>query len=579
MSELLHFFWQRYRARTIAIVVLLWLAALLDFFSLSSLLPLLQVITRTEASSPLVLRLLGGMTPTLPVVLALITVLLLVKALVRWLAMRQVASAVVTVAHELRAELHAAALAANWRFFVQTPAGHLAAAVTTEAYRAAFVYRRACAVLAATLQLAFTVILVVLISAGAGLAALAAGATLTYLLSFIVRASRAAGNALTESTRALSARITDTAHALKPARAMGRETGMARWLEEANSALRAAETQQLHANEALQAAHEPLIALTVGITLFGAYTITGQPAAALLVLGLLFYRVLQQVNVIQLEYQGLVWGEAAWRALHGQIESARRLVERTGVTNVTGGPATSGVAEARAWTMGAPNQVFSRELRVVDLSFGYERECVLERVNLTVPFGALVLVKGPSGVGKTTLLDLIAGLYTPSAGQILVDGTPMAQLDLHAWRRQIGYVAQEPALLHASVMDNLTLGASIPDGQIHEALEWAHAAEFVAALPEGLETIVGEHGFRLSGGQRQRLALARALVHRPRLLLLDEPTANVDPVTQAAIGIALAELKGHRAILLVSHHADFLQISDSVVTLTPNMTQAFAGSS
>jgi ATP-binding cassette, subfamily C, bacterial len=576
MSELLHFFWRHYRARTIAIVALQWLAALLDFLSLSSLLPLLQILTRTEASgpaSPLVLGLLGGLTPTVPALLALITVLLLIKALLRWLAMRQVASAVVTVAHELRAELHTAALAANWRFFVQTPAGHLAAAVTSEAFRAAFAYRRACAVLAATLQLAFTVILVVLISAWAGLAALAAGVAVTSLLGFIVRASRAAGNALTEATRALSARIIDTAHALKPARAMGRDTGMARWLEEANSALAAAETQQLRTSEALQAAHEPLIALAVALTLSGAYAITGQSAAELLVLGLLFYRVLQQVNVIQLEYQGLVWGEAAWRALRAQIESARRLGERTGVTDAMGESGTTGLPG----TKGA--RVFSRELRVVDLSFGYQQECVLEQVNLTIPFGALVLVTGPSGVGKTTLLDLIAGLHTPSAGRILVDGVPMAQLDLHAWRRQIGYVAQEPALLHASVMDNLTLGASVPYGQVHEALECAHAAEFVAALPEGLETIVGEQGFRLSGGQRQRLALARALVHRPRLLLLDEPTANVDPVTQAAIGAALAELRGDRAILLVSHHADYLQISDSVVTLTPNMTRAFAGSS
>jgi ATP-binding cassette subfamily C protein len=565
MRKLLHFFWRRYRARTVGIVGLLSLAALLDFFSLSGLLPLLQILTRTEAASPLVLRLLGGLTPTLPALLALITVLLLLKALVRWLAMRQVASTVVTVAHELRDEVHAAMLAASWRFFVQTPAGHLAAAVTTETFRAALAYRRACAVVAATLQLAVTVILVVLISAWAGLGALVVGAAVASLLGFIVRASRAAGSELTEATRALSARVTDIAHALKPARAMGRDTGMTRWLDEANTALRAAETRQLRTSEALQAAHEPLTALAVAITLFGAYTITGQPAAALLTLGLLFYRVLQQVNLIQLEYQGLAWGEAAWVALDAQIERARGLKEWTGVT---GARAKSGTTQA-----------FSRELRVADLSFGYEGERVLEHVNLTLPFGALVVVTGPSGAGKTTLLDLIAGLYTPSAGRILVDGVPLTQLDLHAWRSQIGYVAQEPALLHASVLDNLTLGASIPDEQVNEALEWAHAAKFVAALPAGLDTIVGEQGFRLSGGQRQRLALARALVHRPRLLLLDEPTANVDPATQAAIGAALAELRGDRAILVVSHHADYRQISDSVVTLTTSSNRAFAGSS
>ncbi|MGH7471199.1 MAG: ABC transporter ATP-binding protein, partial [Longimicrobiales bacterium] len=566
MRKLFRYFWQHYRMRTSAVVALLWLAALLDFVSLSSLLPLLHILTGAPGS-PGLARLPGWFPTTVPALLAFIAALLLVKALLRWLAMRQVANAVVAVAHELRTELHAAMMAASWSFFVQTPAAHLATAVASEAYRAAFGYRRACAVLAAFLQLAFTVVLVAVISAWVGLTALLIGGAITFLLRSIVRNSRTAGVAQTESTRALSARVADTAHTIKPARAMGRQAALGRALDDASRSLRNAESAQLHANEILISAREPVIALAVALTLFGAYSIAGRSAAELLVLGLLFYRVLQQVNVIQLEYQGLVWDEAAFRAMRAQIESARARPERPGMA-----PGESD-APGMSW----------RELQLADVTFGYERgydrERVLERISLTVPFGALVLITGPSGAGKTTLLDIVAGLYSPWSGQVLVDGMPLQEKDLHAWRRQIGYMTQEPALLHASVQDNLMLGEDIPHQALQSALRCARAAEFVATLPDGLDTLVGEHGYRLSGGQRQRLALARALVHEPGLLLLDEPTANVDPATQDAIVAALAELRGNRTILLVSHQPAFRQIADYVMELEPNMTSALATSS
>ncbi len=261
MTELLRFFWLHYRAHTIGIVALLWLAALLDFFSLSSLLPLLHSLTSTAAREGrefMVLHVLGlYVPPTLPVLLGLITLLLVAKGLVRWLAMRQVAMAAVNIAHGLRAELHAALLAASWRFFVQTPAGHLATAVGVEAYRAAFAYRRACAALVAALQVAFTVTLVVTISAWAGLSALLIGGAMAFVLRAIVHTSRAAGTAQTASTRTLAARVTDAAHTLKPARSMNRSAGIARWLEEANTELRRAEAQQLRCTSPTRSAVNP----------------------------------------------------------------------------------------------------------------------------------------------------------------------------------------------------------------------------------------------------------------------------------------------------------------------------------
>src|SRR5690606_3374363 len=123
----------------------------------------------------------------------------------------------------------------------------------------------------------------------------------------------------------------------------------------------------------------------------------------------------------------------------------------------------------------------------------------------------------------------------PDAGRILVDGVPLPELDLRAWRRQIGYVPQESVMVDESVAHNLTLGEQIPEAKIREALRDADALQFVEAMPEGLATRVGPGGSRLSGGQRQRLAIARALIHEPKLLILDEATSNLDPGAQQAI--------------------------------------------
>jgi ATP-binding cassette subfamily C protein len=135
---------------------------------------------------------------------------------------------------------------------------------------------------------------------------------------------------------------------------------------------------------------------------------------------------------------------------------------------------------------------------------------------MTFPADQLTVIMGPSGVGKTTLVDLLLGLYAPHRGPILVDGVPLAELDLHAWRCMIGYVPQELVLLHDTVFANLALGdPGITPEQVQGALRTAGAWPFVASLPEGPKTTVGERGMQLSGGQRQRIALARALLFKP----------------------------------------------------------------
>jgi ATP-binding cassette subfamily C protein len=211
---------------------------------------------------------------------------------------------------------------------------------------------------------------------------------------------------------------------------------------------------------------------------------------------------------------------------------------------------------------------FERAVQLEEVSFAYARRPILERVSLEVARGSLTAIIGPSGAGKTTIVDLIIGLLAPQSGRVLIDGVDLAEVDLRAWRSQIGYVPQETLLLHASVRVNVTLGESrFTDGDVEQALRAAGAWGFVAALPEGLDTVVGERGTRLSGGQRQRLTIARALVHKPRLLILDEATSALDPASEAAICATLRELRASLTILAISHQSAILEAADRAYRL------------
>jgi len=182
---------------------------------------------------------------------------------------------------------------------------------------------------------------------------------------------------------------------------------------------------------------------------------------------------------------------------------------------------------------------------------------------------------GASGAGKTTVVDLITGLLQPTDGQILIDSASLKDCSLEAWRGMIGYVPQEVLLLHDTVLHNVTLGdPAFDQADAERALRAAEAWDFVAAMPEGLNTIVGERGGTLSGGQRQRLCIARALVRRPRLLILDEATSALDPHSEAAICDTLAALRGQMTILAVSHQTRLASIADRVLRLQDGVVVA-----
>ena len=211
-------------------------------------------------------------------------------------------------------------------------------------------------------------------------------------------------------------------------------------------------------------------------------------------------------------------------------------------------------------------------LQLKDVSFSYPTRpdvLVLDRVSLTIQPGTVTALCGHSGSGKSSVISLIERFYDPQGGCVLVDGTPLAQLDASWWRKQAALVAQEPVLFGCSVEENITYGsAAVTHDAVVKAARTANAHGFVSAFPEGYSTLVGERGVQLSGGQKQRIAIARALLVDPRMLLLDEATSALDAESEHVVQEAIDRLMSNRTTVVVAHRLSTIASADTICVVS-----------
>ncbi|GAB6067382.1 ABC transporter ATP-binding protein [Methylothermus subterraneus] len=204
-------------------------------------------------------------------------------------------------------------------------------------------------------------------------------------------------------------------------------------------------------------------------------------------------------------------------------------------------------------------------IRVEELHFAYGQGAeVLKGVSLTIHPGEKIALVGASGGGKSTLVQVLIGLYPPSRGMVYYDGIPITHIGMGVVREHVVTVLQHPILFNATVRANLTLGRELKDAALWQALEIAQLKDTIAALPQGLETVLGRFGMRLSGGQRQRLAIARMILTDPKVVILDEATSALDAATEQRLHRALAEFLEHRTTLIVAHRLSAIKQADRV---------------
>lgn len=224
--------------------------------------------------------------------------------------------------------------------------------------------------------------------------------------------------------------------------------------------------------------------------------------------------------------------------------------------------------EKREFEKNNESFIITNEITFEEVCFSHGSNLVLNHLNFSIAALQTTVIKGSSGAGKSTTIDLIMGLQKPKSGKILIDGKVLNELNCSDWKESIAYVPQEAFLFHKSIRENLQwVNPDVDEQAIWNALEQAGATDFVKLLPNGLETIVGDRGTQISGGERQRIALARALVRQPKLLILDEATNAVDDHNEQLIKNALHKLHGKMTIIIVAHRSTLIDLADHVIEL------------
>ena len=547
-----------YPGRTVLSIFCLLFASVAEGVGLLLLLPVIGVVTGETGQGKgnnlfgvgeyLTQSLLYvGLSPTVGPLLIIIVLCIAFKSIFLLAAKSQVGYTVAHVATDLRLTLLRSLLAAKWEFYVRQPVGGLANAVGSEAIRGALAYQEGAKAVSFVIQVGVYAGVAFLVDWKATLGVLAVGAIVVFALNRLVRISHQAGKRQTQLLTSLMTRLTDSLQSVKPLKAMAREDLVGPLLGSDTRRLSKALRREVISTEALSAIQDLAFAIVIAAGLYVALDGLKLPFNAVMVMVLVIAKLLTSLSKMQRDYQRMRSLDSAFWSLQATIEGANR---------------------DREAAPGGLTPLLEKSLRLDKVTFGYETTQVLWDVSLSIPAGSFTAIVGPSGAGKTTIADLFTGLIRPQQGHVWIDDLLLEQVDLKQWRRMIGYVPQETFLLHDSVLLNVTLGdANLTEADAEEALRAAGAWDFVKALPMGIRSSVGERGAALSGGQRQRIAIARALAHRPKLLILDEVTSALDPDSEAAICRTLQGLRGQLTILAISHQPAIVQAADSVYRL------------
>ncbi|WP_287260618.1 ABC transporter ATP-binding protein [Mesorhizobium sp.] len=453
--------------------------------------------------------------------------------------------------HSIRSALSEQLLRVGYPFFLQQSPGRLLNIISNESWRASD---------------AIQIMLTAIVSASAAIILLAFLLLLSWQMTLlvtlglvVVQIAHAMLSAnLKAPSRSVASRNSDLAsqmlhlvHAGRLIRIFGQESREKATFDQASDAVRRAAFVLLTRQGALPPLTEVLHAMLFLAVVIGAWFV-GVSFPLIVAFVILLYRLQPYVRALQM----------AWSQLQGLSGSLEEVVWMLDPTDKPEPPRGH-----------RPFQGLAQEIKFDDVTFTYsgkdQRAVVLHSAAFEIRSGRSTALIGRSGAGKTTIVNLLCRFVEPDAGRILVDGSPLDQIDPSQWRRHIALASQDLELVDGTIFENIIYGQDAASaGDAQRAAQLAEAHEFIEHLPQGYQTVVGYRGVNLSAGQRQRIALARALVRDPDILILDEATNAVDGLSEAAIVETLKSRAGRRTTIVISHHHSTISFCDDVVILS-----------
>lgn len=531
------------------------LTALSEGLTITLLIPLVQSQSVITVATPQgALHFLNGLFESIPperrllVIAGIMIVGLLVKNGLSYGYFLLFNSANASINHRLRCGILAQMLRAKQSFFDQHNAGHLINTLASQTWQASTSLSLVATIVINLCMVVIFGALLLIISWKLTLITLAALLGVSGFIQLLTRNTSAAGAAAATANASLTQRLLEILNGMRLIRMFGRED-----FEHARFSANSDEVRKTffrvdRSSMLITPVSEMLIACLLLAILFFAATTPAEMANTITFLVLL-YRVhprIKQIDADRVTLQSLM---RPVEEVHAALTLGQEFQLRSGTKRV--GRLRDGIRFVR-----------------VSLQYEANHAAAIEEVDLTIQPGRVIALVGPSGAGKSSLVSLICRFYDPTAGELSVDGVPIAELDLAWWREQIGMVSQEVHLFNTTIAENIGYGRlEATRAEIMEAARKARADEFIANLPLGLETVLGDRGVRLSGGQRQRLALARAFLRDPQILILDEATNSLDLISESLVQDALRSFGEDRTVIIIAHRISTIEYADEIIVM------------
>ena len=541
---------RHYLKRTVLITIISFFVGLSETIGVLSIIPIFLILTGEEMQGEGFASIIYsyfsdlGLTDNFSTILFFFVSVLILKSLLKLLNSTLIGSTYAIIARNYRLKIMSRVNNAGWSYFVTQKTGILANAISSEPEKVANLFqyfiRLVTAIIQFSLYLFVSFAISTLITFSSFIYAFFLFIIMIYANGIIQKSVRVQ----VQGIKKLTGTLTEYLLLLKPIKAMQIGSVLKQMLNKETNQINKGTKKQIFVESIVQSIQEPIVAVFICLFLYLSVNVFYLNVAEIILLCLIFYRLMTNLSLMQTGYLNVVRLDKFVQSITETILRAKQNRE--------------------IWNGNLSHQLKSN-ISFNNVTFGYRKKNkIIKNLSIKLKNKKINMICGPSGIGKTTIVDLIIGLYRPNKGEILIDNTPLDKININFWRKQIGYVSQETILLNNSILKNITLGKKYPKKHLDFAIKAAQLNEFINKLPKKINTLIGERGIMLSGGQRQRISIARALVKDPKIIILDEPTSNLDPITEKKIFNILKRISKKIMVIAISHSKEFISNTGNI---------------